>query len=300
MDRHVSTHPHVRTFFQDHLGVHLPESLSRESTEQTSEPPLTPKIKVHEAPNEPEEEIQYIGVGLGTLSREDKRPRANIGQKSASEPILQNRASSESVRSDKSEKSDTSATSGQLTPYEPMVYSSPMVTHENVFEEAFKHEEERIRQSQGDDAMLYSTWRSEEFNGEPISNEFGRTKVELARVDSEDTPRWEKILKERFPERFAEIYQKKEDRKHFLQGLFAHKLLREQGQVHPMVESADNKGEKPVALTQDITAPKSGPNQPVSTKGHKRLDALRSVMDKLKSGAPQDLPSSTSESSQKE
>jgi len=189
-------------------------------------------------------------------------------------------------------------TSGQLTPCEPMVYISPTVTHENMFEQAFVREEERIRQTLGPDAMIYSTWRSEELKGEPISNEFGRHKVELERSqDSEDAaPRWEKILKEKFPERLATLYQRHEDRLHFLQGLSAHKLLREHAQ-HMQI---DDESHQPVHLTQDITGDDSGTSGKSNTKSHKRLDALRSVMDRLKSGASgatHDTPPTNSEQS---
>jgi hypothetical protein len=255
--------------------------------EPPPEPPRTPEIKVHQPPDEPEEEIQYIGVGLGTLSKMDKRPR-NLGEKSASEPILHHRTSSDSIRSD---RSDTSVTSGQLTPYEPMVYTSPLVTHENVFEKAFEDEEERLRAIEGAKAMIYNTWRSEEFKGEPISNEFGRMKVELERLNSDDGPRWEKILKEKFPERLAELYQRKEDRVHFLQGLFAHKLMRESGQH---ISTGEVEGPLPVILTQDITGQKV---ESLNPKGRKRLDALRSVMGSLKSGAAHDGPPTSSEHS---
>jgi len=175
-------------------------------------------------------------------------------------------------------------TSGQLTPFEPMVYTSPMATHENVFEHAFQAEQERIR-AQGEGAVVYNTWRSEELTGVPISNEYGRAKVELEKVDAEEAPRWERILREKFPERLAEIYQRKEDKSHFLKGMFAHKLMREQASENPgettMGGLRDDRSSLPIALTKE--EPVRG--QKLSAKAHKRLDALRSAVATLKAGS---------------
>lgn len=184
-------------------------------------------------------------------------------------------------------------TSGQLTPFEPMVYTSPMATHENVFEHAFQAEEERIR-AQGEGAVVYNTWRSEELNGEPISNEYGRTKVELGKVDAEEAPRWETILREKFPE----MYQWKEDRIHFLKGMFAHKVMREQASENPgetTMGLRDDKSSLPIALTKEEPVVRG---QTLSAKAHKRLDALRSAVATLKTGSTtQDGPANSKESS---
>jgi hypothetical protein len=174
---------------------------------------LTPKIQV-QAPDElSEDEIQYIGVGLGTLSNLDKKRRQKSPASAATEPgpYLQRRSSSDSIRS------DTSMTSGQLTPAEPMVYASPAMTHENLFEHAYQRAEDKIRLQEGDHTMVYNTWRSEEMRGQPISNKYGRAKVEMEWVDGDDDgdtrPRWERVLHEKFPEKLAELYQRKGERK---------------------------------------------------------------------------------------
>ena len=178
------------------------------------DPPLTPKIQVLAPPDEiSEDEIQYIGVGLGTISTADKKRRKESHERAATESnlSLQHRSSSESIRS------DISVTSGQLTPAEPMVYVSPAITHENLFEHAFQRAQDKIRLTEGEHAMVYNTWRSEEMRGEPISNKYGREKVELERIDGDDTrPRWERVLKEKFPEKLEELYQRRSERKAML------------------------------------------------------------------------------------
>jgi hypothetical protein len=202
-------HPHdIKTFLHDHLPTNIfPEESPVLSPEETLlDRPLTPTIQVHEPPDE---EIQYIGVGLGTLSKEDKKPR----NPPPSEDHLHHHTSSESL------KSDTSITSGQLTPSEPMVYISPLVTHENVFAQAFRRAEDKIRLVQGDNAMVYQTWRSEELNGEPITNEPGRTKVELEKVDQ---PRW--VLMEKVPEKIRQMGHVAEEKKSALKEIIARKM----------------------------------------------------------------------------
>ena len=218
----------MRQFLDDHLTVQSPTEET--DTKQLSplqsappghpethdearymEPPRTPKIQVLAPPEEPssEDEIQYIGVGLGTLSTLDKRRRKrNRADKSVSEPILHTRSSSESLHS------DASITSGQLTPAEPMVYASPSITHENVFEAAFHRAQDKIRLTRGDDAIIYNTWRVEEITGQPVSNRYGREKVELEKIEEggDGRPRWETVLMEKFPEKLGELYSRKGQR----------------------------------------------------------------------------------------
>ena len=231
VDRNSSAPPYgqyIRQFLHDHLTVQSPteendtkQLAPPQSTQPADpethedarhiEPPRTPKIQVLAPPDEPssEDEIQYIGVGLGTLSTLDKRRRkSHSADKSLSERILHSRSSSESVRS------DASITSGQLTPAEPMVYASPSITHENVFEAAFQRAEDKIRLTRGDEAIIYNTWRVEEMTGQPVSNRYGRAKVELEKVEEggDGRPRWERVMMEKLPEKLAELYSRKGQR----------------------------------------------------------------------------------------
>jgi hypothetical protein len=224
-DYSATSIPQTRKYFHDHLTVQSPSDEDdtkqfaplpppTDSSETTAleeptgpiEAPRTPKIQVQAPPEEPssEDEIQYIGVGLGTLSTLDKKRRKSPADLVLADPHLQTRSSSESIRS------DTSITSGQLTPKEPMVYNSPTITHDNVFEAAFQRAEDKIRLMRGDDAMIYNTWRSEEIKGQPVTNRHGREKVELERIDEADErPRWERVMMEKFPEKLAELYSGK-------------------------------------------------------------------------------------------
>ena len=212
-------HP-IRSFFHDHLGIqNSPENVTpSEEIENPQEydtgdiipitdspiaspkPPLTPTIQVQAPSDEPD--IKYIGVGLGTTV--DKKHKSPGPVRAQTEPALLHRTSSDSVRSDSSFRSDTS---GQLTPSEPVVYASPVITHENVFEHAFQRAEDKIRLQHGEHTFVYDTWRSEEMKGQPITNQNGREKVELERIE-DDALRWEKILKEKFPEKLREIHAK--------------------------------------------------------------------------------------------
>jgi hypothetical protein len=253
----LSPHQHqLKKFMHDHLGPHVPERAATEpaSTSHPEDmdihmvespsrsPPRTPKIHVLAPPDEVSEaDIQYIGVGLGTLSTEDKKPHRKSPVRGASEPnpTLHHRASSESMRS------DTSATSGQLTPSEAMVYASPSIIHENIFENAFQRAEDKIRLSEGEHTMLYNTWRSEEMRGQPVTNEFGRAKVELERLDNDGQLRWERVLKEKLPERLADLHLRKEDRESHVKdtvGRFAEKMLgdRERNQIDTSQEKTQD------------------------------------------------------------
>lgn len=251
----------------------MPCGSERTSTEHTAapndhemeepspiDPPLTPKIQVLAPPDEPpEEEIRYIGVGLGTLSTADKKRRQPPGRATSEpNPTLGHRESSESLRS------DASLTSGQLTPAEPMVYASPTITHENVFEHAFQRAEDKIRLTQGEDATLYNTWRSEEMRGQPVSNERGRAKVELTGIDGsdDDRPRWERALKEKLPEKFAEVYERVGDKKAALKENFrplAEKILGDRGKQKDSDDRMD---------TRDVSGPA---HLPTSGSGWERL-----------------------------
>jgi hypothetical protein len=256
--KHTLLSPHhkhyVKKFLHDRLGVGLtPERSSTDlpySSEPISEepnsiePPLTPKIQVMAPPDDlSDDEIQYIGVGLGTLSNEDKRLRQKSPARAttAPDPTLQHRRSSDSIRS------DSSLTSGQLTPSKPMVYESPVITHENVFEHAFQRAEDKIRLQEGEHTMVYNTWRSEEVKGQPISNQYGRMKVEFERVDGEDNdprPRWERILNQKFPEKLAELHKRKGGRTSTMKriGSFSEEMLgdRAWSQLDQMKGTMDN------------------------------------------------------------
>jgi hypothetical protein len=166
LDNHLF--PNDNNCALEHLPSHvLPgeETLSPEDTMMMDAPP-TPTIQVHQ----PDEQIRYLGVGLGTMSSEDN---------TAWESGLRQCSSGDSE---------------QQTSSDPMVYSSPSQTHENIFEAAFQRAEDKIRLTQGVNAVVYKTWRSEELSGAPITNEFGRRKVELPHTME---PRWESVLRDR-------------------------------------------------------------------------------------------------------
>jgi hypothetical protein len=288
----------------DHLGAHLlhhahtapPTTGDHQSLDpavsgdqEMSNPPLTPKIQVMAPPDElSEDEIQYIGVGLGTLSTEDKKRRHKSPSRTVSEPnpSLQHRESSESMRSDISEVSGTS------TPSEPMVYASPMITHENVFEHAFQRAEDKIRLTDGEDTMIYSTWRSEEIKGEPVSNRYGRNKVELERIDGDESqPRWERVLKEKFPEKLVDLQSRKTDWRPHLREK-AQKMLGDRARIHlgtvrQSSLDSDQQGEIK-SHTEDSGLKKENT---LREKAHKHLDAMKGIVESLKSGLSlQEIP----------
>ena len=254
-----------------------------------AEPPLTPKIQVVSPPDElSEDEIQYIGVGLGTLSTQDKK-RRGVPTRAATEPppTVEHRASSESLRS------NASITSGQLTPAEPMVYESPVITHENVFENAFQRAEDKIRLTEGEHTRLYNTWRSEELRGQPVSNRYGREKVELKRIDDNDDerPRWEKVLEEKLPLKLTEIYLRKDWKGKLREG--AAKLLGD-STLHKIENIGSRKENEPEATEDSEERKVSGSvlSSPTSTRkgwqgllgntAQKQLGAAKSAMDSLK------------------
>jgi len=315
----LSPPPHhaVMNFIHNHLGPYLPQHAhslpppTAPEDEQEigevvyAEPPLTPKIQVMGPPDEfSEDEIQYIGVGLGTLSLADKKRRSP--SRAVTEPALalHRRESSESLRS------DASVTSGQLTPAEPMVYASPMITHENIFEDAFLKAENQIRLNGGESTTVYNTWRSEEMRGQPVSNEYGRKKVELEGLDGDkERPRWERILKEKLPEKLAEIQARKGDRKALLKeslGPFAESMLGDRAKIQLDAVRTEaglpHKGAT-VYITHD---PQHGtPDQPpehshrwqslLGGRAQKQLGAVKGVVESLKSGQTEhEAPQNTS------
>lgn len=255
--------------------------------QEMSNPPLTPKIQVMAPPDElSEDEIQYIGVGLGTLSTEDKKRRHKSPSRTVSEPnpSLQRRESSESMRSDISEVSGTS------TPSEPMVYASPMITHENVFEHAFQRAEDKIRLTDGENTMIYSTWRSEEIKGEPVSNRYGRNKVELERIDGDESrPRWERVLKEKFPEKLEELQSRKTDWRPHLREK-AQKMLADRSRIHlgavrqSSLDSDKPREIKPHTEEEQDNKDSGLKKDTLREKAHKHLDAMKGVVESLKSG----------------
>jgi hypothetical protein len=277
--------------------------------------PRTPKINVLAPPDDPsEDEIQYIGVGLGTLSMADKK-RRNSPTRAITDPNpLRPRTSSDSLRS------DTSVTSGQLTPSEPMVYASPAITHENVFETAFLRAEDKIRLTEGEDVFVYNTWRSEEMRGQPVTNQFGRKKVELERIDDEQL-RWEKVLKEKFPDKLAEIYQKSGEKKAVIMekvGPFAESMLGERAKkLLGIVRGLHSEGTEGSAEegTQASEEQHSGQDKVQGTGttqgsrhtsgwgkllGHtaqKHIETVQGMVDSLKSGpANEEVPATPKDS----
>jgi len=275
--------------------------------ETTDEPapldtPRTPKINVLAPPDDPsEDEIQYIGVGLGTLSTLDKKRRQSPTRATTDPNPLRNRTSSDSLRS------DTSATSGELTPSEPMVYASPAITHENVFETAFLRAEDKIRLTEGDGTFVYNTWRSEEMRGQPVTNQFGRQKVELERIDDDGDqgrPRWEKVLREKFPDKLAEIYQRSGEPKAVIMesvGPIAEKMLGERAKkqldvvraLHDDGTEGDSEDGKQGSEGQqqkggEGTGVKhgsghtSGWSKLLGGRAQKQVGAVRGMMDSLK------------------
>jgi PAS domain-containing protein len=296
----LSPHRHhtLKNFVNDHLGVHLPHHAQTAPSTmgdhqsldpEVSNPPLTPKIQVMAPPDElSEDEIQYIGVGLGTLSTEDKKHRHKSPTRTVSEPnpSLNRRESSETMRS------DLSGVSGTSTPSEPMVYASPLITHENVFEHAFQRAEDKIRLTDGDNTMIYSTWRSEEINGEPVSNQYGRNKVELERIDGDETqPRWERILKEKFPEKLEEIHSRKPGdwRPHLRDK--AEKMLGGRATIqldavrqlsHDSTKSTEGDPHKEAEPSNVEHGLKK--EDTLREKAHKHLDTVKGVVESLKGG----------------
>lgn len=240
-------------------------------------------------------------MGLGTVSTEDKKPRQKSPGRATSEPnpILQHRSSSESIRS------DTSVTSGQLTPAEPMVYNSPSITHENVFEVAFQRAEDKIRLQEGDHTFIYNTWRSEEMRGEPVSNRYGRRKVELERIDGDDDgdtrPRWERVLNEKFPEKLAELYQRKIERKGTMTetvGTFAEKMQGQRARtqldiIRGIKDEANQPGDAN-AETQSHSTKHKGWDKLLGGGAHKHYGAVKGMVDSLTSGH-HDIPESAKE-----
>jgi hypothetical protein len=302
----------------DDLDIHLVET----------DTPLTPKIKVL-APMDDvsEDEIQYIGVGLGSTSSKDKKRRDTPGRAS-SEPILGRRGSNDSLHSN---ISDTSAASGSLTPSEAMVYASPSITHENVFEEAFQRAEDRIR-LEGKDT-LYNTWRSEEMRGHPVTNPHGREKVELERVH-DDQPRWERVLREKLPakmgDKIGDLSRRSGgDGKTALKNAFAAHMLgqmraegvtKPQGSGEASLADTENKGSQ---AKTDVKGPRKT-DDPEASEGQsdvdkgaqgtdddkgshkskwgallggraqKHIDGLKGAVEGLKSGlSTHDIPEST-------
>jgi hypothetical protein len=320
---------HVKKFLHEHLGVNYVDP-PREITDVKdddldihlveTDTPLTPKIKVL-APTDDisEDEIQYIGVGLGSTSSKDKKRRDG---RASSEPILGRRGSNDSLHSN---ISDTSGASGSLTPNEPMVYASPSITHENVFEEAFQRAEDRIR-LEGKDT-LYNTWRSEEMRGHPVTNPHGREKVELERVD-DDQPRWERVLREKLPakmgNKIGDISRRSGgDGKTALKNAFATHLLgqmRTEGVTKPKgagevsLADTENKGsvEGPrkddakeyvgktdvdkgaLGTDADNGSHKSKWGALLGGMAQKHIDGLKGAVEGLKSGvSSHDIPEST-------
>jgi hypothetical protein len=302
------SHHAIRNFIHDHLDPYLPQHAQslppptgpREDQEMgglvTMEPPLTPKIQVLAPPDElAEDEIQYIGVGLGTLSMADKKRRPKSPTRAVTEPnlALHRRESSESIRS------DISLSSGQLTPAEPMVYASPMITHENIFEDAFQRAEVEIRLFGGDTTTVYNTWRSEEMRGQPVSNEYGRKKVELEGVDGDhDRPRWERVLKEKLPEKLAEIQARKGDRKALLKervGPVAEKMLGDRAKIQLDAVGTEaglaHKGTTVTVSPEPQTEVSVQPQQHfhgwqslLGNRAQKQLGAVKGMVESFKSG----------------
>jgi hypothetical protein len=294
----LSPHRHhtVKNFVNDHLGVHLrhhaqtapPTTGDHQLLDpEVSNPPLTPKIQVMAPPDElSEDEIQYIGVGLGTLSTDDRKHRHKSPTRTVSEPnpSLNRRESSESLRS------DISGVSGTSTPSEPMVYASPIITHENVFEHAFQRAEDKIRLTDGDNTMIYSTWRSEEIKGEPVSNQYGRIKVELERIDGDESqPRWERVLKEKFPEKLEEIQSRKPGDWRLYLRERAEKMLGDRTKPLDAIRQSSHDSTKsgesdPHKDPEPSNTDHGLKKDTLREKAHKHLDTMKGVVGSIKGG----------------
>ena len=173
-----------------------------------------------------------------------------------------------------------------------MVYASPAITHENVFENAFLRAEQKIKLMEGEDTFVYNTWRSEEMRGQPVTNPYGRQKVELERIDDdEEKPRWEKVLRERFPEKLVEIYQRSGERKEAIKetlGPFAEKGLGERAKKHLDIMPPLNVEEKEgnlVEVKAHGSAHSSGWSKFLGNKAHKQFSAVRGMVDSFKGGS---------------
>ena len=222
------------------------------------------------------------------MSSKDKRRRTKSPARASTEsnPDLQTRSSSESIRS------DSSVTSGQLTPSEAMVYASPVITHENVFENAFQRAEDKVRLEEGENTVVYHTWRSEEMRGQPITNRYGRSKVELERVDSKDEsdprPRWERVLDEKFPEKLAELYQRKGERITVIKeavGTFKEKSLRDRAHTQLNTIRGVQDKESPTNDAQsehkESHPPSKGWEKLLGGRAHKQFDTARGLVNSL-------------------
>jgi hypothetical protein len=181
-----------------------------------------------------------------------------------------------------------------------MVYASPLITHENIFEDAFQRAEVEIRLSGGETTTVYNTWRSEEMRGQPVSNEYGRKKVELEEVNGDhDRPRWERVLKEKLPEKLAEIQARKGERMALLKESvqpIAEKLLgdRAKRQLDAARTEAghSNEGSRvkvtPEPQTETTAQPKQhshGWQSLLGDRTQKKLGAVKGVVESFKSGA---------------
>ena len=202
-----------------------------------------------------------------------------------------------------------------------MVYASPAITHENVFENAFLRAEDKIRLTDGEEVFVYNTWRSEEMRGQPVTNQFGREKVELERIDDEQT-RWEKVLKEKFPDKLAEIYQRSGDRKAVIMekvGPFAESMLGERAQKQLDIvralhsEGTDGSAEERTQTSerqdsdQDSVEGKgtthgsghtSGWGKLLGQRAQKHIGAVQGMVDSLKSGLSNEDEPATAKNSQ--
>jgi hypothetical protein len=201
-----------------------------------------------------------------------------------------------------------------------MVYASPAITHENVFENAFLRAEDKIRLTDGEDVFVYNTWRSEEMRGQPVTNKFGREKVELERIDDEQT-RWEKVLKEKFPDKLAEIYQRSGDRKAvimekvgpFAEGMFGERAKQQFDIVRALhSEGTEGSAEEGTQVSegqdsgQEMVEGKgtpgsrhtSGWGKLLGQRAQKHIGAVQGMVDSLKSGSSNEHEAATAKNSQ--
>ena len=167
----------------------------------------------------------------------------------------------------------------------------------------------------GEDMFVYNTWRSEEMRGQPVTNRFGRAKVELERIDDdgeEGRPRWEKVLREKFPDKLAEIYQRSGEKKAVILetvGPFAERMLGDRAKKQLDVVRALH-AEGPEAAAEEVKHGSEGQHENVPATGvkhgsghssgwskllggrtQKQVGAMRGMIDSLKSNVgAEDVP----------
>ncbi|BFZ59941.1 hypothetical protein YB2330_000963 [Saitoella coloradoensis] len=81
----------------------------------------------------------------------------------------------------------------------PILSTSPSGTDENIYVNAWRNEEVRIRHEKGEDAILFHNWRIDDEKGNSEVNPHGREKVERAKpvvMNDEERFDWQMVLDE--------------------------------------------------------------------------------------------------------